>query len=112
MELPFIDSLRVDHSKITNYLLNEVTSRGKATFFLRLGFRVEEWETLALALKVQARDNPVTSIIDSPYGKRYSVDGPIDTPSNRQPRPRVRTVGILENGTQTPRLITAYPVQE
>ena len=112
MELPFIDFLRVDPSKITDSLLNEVTSRGKATFFLHLGFRAEEWETLAAALKVQARDNPVTSIVDSPYGKRYSVDGPIETPQNRQPRPRIRTVGILEKGTQTPRLITAYPVQE
>ena len=110
MELPFLDSLRVDQSKITGYLLNDATSRGKAAFFLRLGFRPERWETLADALKAQARDNPVESVVDSPYGKRYSVDGAIETPDNRQPRPKVRTVWILETGTKTPRLITAHPV--
>ena len=110
MELPFVDSLRVDQSKITGYLLNEATGRGKATFFLRLGYRFDDWETLAAALKAQARDNPVASVVDSPYGKRYSVDGTVVTPDNRQPRPRVRTVWILETGSEAPRLITAYPV--
>ena len=110
MELPFIDSLRIDQSKITGYLLNEATGRGKATFFLRLGFRLDEWETLVAALKAQARGNTVVSVVDSPYGKRYSVDGAIETPDNRQPRPRVRTVWILETGTKAPRLITAHPV--
>ena len=110
MELPFIDSLRVDQSKITGYLLNEATGRGKATFFLRFGFRTNDWETLAAALMTQARGNPVVSVVDSPYGKRYSIDGAIETPDNRQPRPRVRTVWILETGTKAPRLITAHPV--
>ena len=110
MELPFLDSLRVDQSKITGYLLSESAGRGKATFFLRLGFRPENWEVLAAALKAQARSNPVVSIVDSAYGKRYSVDGGIATPDNRQPRPNVRTVWILETGSEAPRLITAHPV--
>ena len=98
MELPLKDSLRVDQSKITGYLLSESAGRGKATFFLRLGFHPENWEVLAEALKVQARTNPVVSTVDSAYGKRYSVDGDIATPDNRQPRPKVRTVWVLENG--------------
>ena len=110
MELPFIDSLRVEQSKVTGYLLNESAGRGKAAFFLRLGFRPENWELLAVALTTQARNNPVASIVDSVYGKRYSVDGHIETPENRQPRPRVRTVWTLENGSESPRLITAHPV--
>jgi hypothetical protein len=92
MELPFKHALRVDQSKITGYLLSEATGRGKAAFFLRLGFRPEHWETLAEALRVQARKNAVATVVDSPYGKRYSVDGTIETPDNRAPRPRVRTV--------------------
>ena len=109
MQLPFIDSLRVDRSKITGYLLNDTTGRGKAAFFLRVGFRPESWEALAEALKAQARGNPVATIVDSPYGKRYSVDGTLETPDNREPRPRVRTVWILETGSEVPRLITAHP---
>jgi len=108
-KMPFLESLRVDQSKITGYLLNETGGRGKATFFLRLGFRVDDWEALAEAIKVQARENAVVSVVDSPYGKRYSVDGTIETPDSRDPRPRIRTVWILENGAQVPRLITAHP---
>jgi hypothetical protein len=73
MELPFIDSLRVDQSKITGYLLNEATGCGKATFFLRFGFRTNDWETLAAALMTQARGNPVVSVVDSPMRSRPSV---------------------------------------
>jgi hypothetical protein len=109
MKLPFPESLRVDHSKVPGYLLNETSGRGKATFFLRLGFRADNWENLADAIKAQARENVVTSVVDSPYGKRYSVDGTIETPDNREPRPRIRTVWILEDGTQVPRLKTAHP---
>lgn len=109
-KLPFLDRLCVDQSKITDYLLSVSNSRGKAAFFLRFGFQMEEWEILAEALKQQARSYPVALMIDSPYGTRYSVDGEIETPSRRQPRPRVRTVWILETGSTEPRLITAHPV--
>ena len=112
MKRPLLESLRIDQSKITGYLLNETSGRGKATFFLRLGFRAENWELLAEALKRQARESEVISMVDSPYGKRYSIDGTIETPDNREPRPRVRTVWILESGTQAPRLITAHPAKE
>jgi len=44
------------------------------------------------------------------YGKHHNVDGTIESPDNRQPRPKVRTVWILEAGTEAPRLITAHPV--
>jgi hypothetical protein len=110
MELPHSDRLRVDQSKIVDYLLSEAKGRGKATFFLQLGFHPERWTVLAEAIKVQARSHPVALAVDSPWGTRYSVDGSIDTPSGREPRPRVRTVWILETGSDQPRLITAHPV--
>ena len=65
---------------------------------------------LAEAIKVQARGHPVALAVDSPWGTRYRVDGSIDTPSGREPRPRVRMVWILEAGSDQPRLITAHPV--
>ena len=110
MELPYSDQLRVDQAKIVDYLLSESNGRGKATFFLQFGFRPDQWSALAEAIKVQARGHAVVLTVDSPWGTRYSVEGPIDTPSGRQPRPRVRTVWILETGSRQPRLITAHPV--
>lgn len=90
------------------YLLSHANGQGKAGFFLAFSFWPEAWAEFADALKAQARSNPVAVAVDSPYGTRYSVDGELQTPSGR--RPRVRTVWILEHGSDEPRLITAYPV--
>lgn len=94
--------------KVAGYLLSHANSRGKAIFFLGFGFKPEEWAVMADALKLQARSNPVTTAVDSLYGTRYSVDGELLTPIGR--RPKVRTVWILETGSDEPRLITAHPV--
>lgn len=100
--------LRVDESKIVEYLLSHPNGQGKAAFFLGFGFLPNAWKELAEALKQQAWSNPIASVVDSVYGTRYSVDGELQTPIGR--RPRVRTVWILESGSNEPRLITAHPV--
>lgn len=107
MTLPFPDRLRVDKTKLTGYLLSQANSQGKANFFLGFGFKPEEWSIFSNALKAQARANPVAAVVASPYGTRYSVDGELETPSGR--RPRVRTVWILEDGSNELRLITTHP---
>jgi hypothetical protein len=106
--LPFPQNLRVEESKIVDYLLSHANGRGKAAFFLEFGFRIDAWGELAEALKTQARGNPVAIKVDSAYGARYSVDGLLPTPSGRTPK--VRSVWILEPGSNEPRLITAHPV--
>ena len=108
MNLPFAHRLRIDQSKIVGYLLSHSSGQGKAAFFLGFGFRPENWVALADALTAQAQGNPVVAQVDSLYGTRYSVDGDLETPAGR--RPRVRTVWILERGSEEPRLITAHPV--
>lgn len=108
MELPFSSNLRVDESKIVEYLLSHSNGQGKAAFFLGFGFLPGAWVVLADALKRHARSNPVATVVDSAYGTRYSVDGELETPRAR--RPRVRTVWILESGSDELRLITAYPL--
>ena len=102
--------LRVDYSKVVDYLLNPEKSRGKAAFFLRMGFDPEQWEALAHALKSQARSGEISGAVESPYGTRYSVDGVMETPGSRSPGPRIRTVWISEHGADEWRLITAYPL--
>jgi hypothetical protein len=108
--LPNCDNAIVTKSKIVDYLLslNHPDGRSKALFFGRFGFRSEEWQTLAEALKDVARRNEVASVAQSPWGRRFVVDGALDTPDGRQPR--VRTVWILENNAPAPRLITAHPL--
>jgi len=107
-ELPYRDRLRVDQAKIVDYLLSVTNSRGKATFFLDLGFRTENRTLMADSLIKHAQTHPVSVMVASQWGARYSVDGILESPSGR--RARVRTVWIIETGTEQPRLVTAHPV--
>jgi hypothetical protein len=108
--LPNADRARVDRSKITDYLLSvsHPDGRSKAEFFLKLGFNAEQWNVLADALRAVGAANPITATVQSRYGVRYTVDGPLRTPVGREPK--VRTVWIATRDDEAPRLVTAYPV--
>src|SRR5919198_1439682 len=79
----------------------------KAAFFARYGFRAENWEVLANALRKHGQTHPVVATVVSNFGSRYSIDGILETPVGRHPV--VRTIWILSKGSTEPRLITAYP---
>jgi hypothetical protein len=112
MTLPNPRLARVDPEKIIEYLLNREhpDNGGKADFFISFGFSKEEWQRLAEALRVLARESPVFRSLESGHGKKYIVDGPIETPIGKTPM--VRTIWIVENGETVPRLVTAYPREE
>jgi hypothetical protein len=109
MKLPYAAKARVDRRKVVEYLLSVSHPDGssKARFFLRFGFRVEKWEVFARALRKHGRENLVSMSVESAYGTRHSVDGPLETPDGRNPE--VRTVWILAKRSRAPRLITAHP---
>jgi len=109
MKLPDRDLARVERAKITDYLLSSShpDGRSKAAFFLRVGFKVEEWELLAEALRAVGVSNPMSGVMESPHGSRYTVDGPMQAPDGRAPM--TRTVWVVEPG-RPPRLVTAYPL--
>ena len=109
MKLPHVEHARIDREKITDYLLSpsHPDGTGKAAFFTGYGFRVEEWEVFARALRNHGQTHPVVKVVDSNFGSRYAIDGILETPDGRHPL--VRTVWILDKGSTGPRLITAYP---
>jgi hypothetical protein len=109
MMLPNAHLALVEREKITEYLLNPAhpDNGGKAPFFTSLGFRAEVWETLAAALRGLAVVSPVSLSVETEHGKKYIVDGEIETPVGKTPV--VRTIWIIDRGTDTPRLVTAYP---
>jgi len=47
----------------------------KAEFFSRFGFRLDEWEVPARALRKHGRENVVSVSVESAHGTRHSVDG-------------------------------------
>jgi Domain of unknown function (DUF6883) len=112
MRLPNADAANVSRDKVVEYLLNPQHPDGaaKAAFFAAMGFHVDRWQELANALKRLAEAAPVTVRVDSPHGSKYIVDGAIDTPSGRSVS--VRSVWIVDRGSQAPRLVTTYPRQQ
>jgi hypothetical protein len=112
VQLPQASHARVDEAKVVRYLLSHAHPDGasKARFFEQFGFRAHAWPVLAAALKEQARQNPVTNVVATGHGTRYSVDGVLRTPDGRNPN--IRTVWIVEPDMDGPRLITAYPLEK
>jgi hypothetical protein len=82
MTLPGAAKARVERKKIVEYLLSTSHPDGsaKARFLVRYGFSTEEWITFARALREHGRVHNVSGLIESKYGRRYSVDGSLETP--------------------------------
>ena len=110
MKLPNADQAIVEREKIVAYLLNPAHRHGanKARFFGDYGFRVEEWQRLAAALREHGQTHDVAGTRETGFGPRYSVEGKLPAPDGR--RPFVRSVWQFDHGTVAPRLITAYPL--
>jgi len=107
--LPNASNAFVERTKLTDYLLafDHPEGAGKAELFTRFGFLAADWEILAQALVVHARTHPVSSTSATKYGAKYRIDGPISCPDGRSPS--IRTVWIIDAGTDIPRLVTAHP---
>ncbi len=111
MKLPDRASAIVDENKITGYLLSATHPQGryKAAFFRSFGFAPERWAELRDALRRHAAGQPVSGVHDTPFGTRYTVDGPLVCPDGRAPM--VRTIWFIATGERIARLVTAYPLQ-
>ncbi len=112
MRLPNAERALVEREKIVDYLLNTAHRHGasKARFFIRFGFRVEEWERLAGALAEHGQSFEVAKTRETGHGPRFVVVGELKTPSGL--RPSVCSVWQLDRGEIAPRLITAYPAED
>ena len=111
MNLPNSDKAQVPPAKITEYLLSlaHEDGRSKAQFFAHFGFTPNEWQQLAAALQEHAQQHSVIGIEASPFGKRSIIEGTINTPDGRSPH--IRAIWFIEDGTDIPRLVTAYPLR-
>ena len=110
-KLPNIAAALIPQKKIVNYLLSVThdSGRDKATFFRRFGFTSEAWETLVQALRDHASQHEIAKIEPSPFGTRYVIEGPLQTPSGRAPY--VRVVWFIDTEETIPRFVTAYPLK-
>jgi hypothetical protein len=111
MNLPKADVVDIAREKLTEYLLSTTHREGrhKAAFFLAHGFAVEAWELLAAALPQHAAAHPLAKVEASRFGNRYIVEGIMETPDGRTPK--LRSVWFIDHGVDTPRFVTAYPLE-
>jgi hypothetical protein len=108
-KLPNADLAVIAERKITGYLLSPSHPDGasKAAFLERFGFEREAPGALEAALLRHAREAEVVRVERTPYGTKYVVDGPLNTPDGRNPG--VLAVWLVEMNQTQPRLVTAYP---
>ena len=111
MKLPNAAEAEVPLAKIVRYLLNPShrSGKSKAQFFLRHGFTVEGWLTLAAALRQHASENDLTRREPTPLGERFVIDGPLELADRSIAL--VRVVWFVEAGEAIPRFVTAYPIR-
>jgi hypothetical protein len=104
------DNLRIDQTKITEYLLNSRHPVGgsKARFFTSQGFSLESWEELQSALRTHAVTNKISKIVKHEYGKKLIVDCLLKSPSGKEYCIRVVWNDHLDGNP--PKLITAHPL--
>jgi hypothetical protein len=88
MKLPNAHVAEVKREKIVDYLLNPAHRYGasKERFFAEFGFRLEEWEVLAAALREHGEQNEAIQVKETGFGPRYEVQGELTAPDGRHPR--------------------------
>ena len=110
MKLPYRKNAYVPYDKLTGYLLSETHPIGrlKARFFASIGFDKTKVKELQKSLLTIAYDADVTEVVPSLYGKKYAIDGQLQSPAGKTFQ--IRTVWVIEKGKRRPHFITAYPV--
>jgi len=109
MKIPNNEYSLVADNKITDYLLSETHEIGKhkAEFFKRFGFSLNEIDTFKYSLIQHSIDRDIVETKHSNFGVKYELKCEFKTPDDRNPC--IKTVWIVENGHEEPKLITAYP---
>ncbi len=109
MRLPNAADAIIDSAKVREYLLSREHPIGmhKATFFEALGYKAADWHRLTEESRHIVTTGDAEPSRHNGYGQLFVVDGSLVGPTGKSAP--VRTVWIVLDGAQTPRLVTAYP---
>lgn len=101
--------LRVEISKITDYLLNldHAAGHGKAKFFREAGFSENLVNEMIEAFRLHAKTNKIAQVVDHQYGLKIIVECFMETPSGRSYC--IRSVWNDHLDGKPPKLVTALP---
>ena len=111
MKLPYRKNAIVPRRKLTDYLLSLTHEKGKskARFFRNIGFNETNIKQFEEALLTIAKDNEVDGEKISKDENRvtYPIFGFINAPNGK--KCMIKTVWVLEHGSNIPHLTTAHP---
>jgi hypothetical protein len=105
---PELQSRRVDLKKLEQYSLNPHHGAGRhkaRVFRAALGLTIQQAEWLMEQLLVMACKGDAVAGPPSPFGRKYVMDANV---IHQGRTAIVRTVWMIENGTDFPRLISSY----
>lgn len=110
MKLPNAENAVIADEKLTEYLLSTSHAEGKnkAFVFYSRGFSLARLDELKIALKNLALKNEVTKTGENIHGRKYVIEGHLETPDGRGIM--LRTIWMIDRGGTIPRLVSAYPL--
>jgi hypothetical protein len=109
MKLPNPERAVIAPDKLVQYLLNSEHRRGghKARVLKGFGYDAALWQQLQADILRFHLHVDVELMRETPYGTRYEIRAPLQTPSGRILT--VRTVWQIDEGADFPRLLTLFP---
>ena len=95
-------------AKVTDYLLNQAhpVGKSKARYFMNLGYSPDRPQPFIEALVIHGQISNVHEVRKKENAYLMAVKGPLLSPKGK---PTIITVWYLEEGSETARLVTAYP---
>lgn len=108
-KLPKAAEAIIPREKVVDYLLStsHPVGRSKAAYFGALGFEGENPDVFEAALLQHAVSSEVVHQEVNDFGEKFVIEGGLEGPTGSASR--VRSVWIILNDDDTPRLVTAYP---
>ncbi|MBM3119140.1 MAG: hypothetical protein FJ006_06235 [Chloroflexi bacterium] len=108
-KLPNAEKAIIDAEKLHGYILSFVhpVGRFKAAFFQKLGYSAENWEAFEQHLRELILSHDVTGVEESPYGRKFVVEGAMTGPSGGTVQ--IVTIWVILKEESIPRLVMAYP---
>ncbi|MDQ3019775.1 MAG: hypothetical protein M3R36_04280 [Bacteroidota bacterium] len=108
MKLPFLDSIVIEESKLTNYILNANHPDGgvKAKFLIKRRF---DKDSIKTALINQAKNEEVKEVKKSEFGIKYIIESKINSPDGKTFF--LRSVWIVYLNEKFVKFITAYQIK-
>ena len=109
MKVPNAQNAEIADPKLTSYLLDHAhpQNQGKAAFYEIVGFTLRNSDDLRSALLSHIVANEVVKVVNTDFCIRYVVEGSMSAPNGK--KYPIRSVWFVDNDSELPKLVTAYP---